>query len=214
MSTDFEQIKAKIDYLLSRDDIAFPPNVYWDWKTEGLREPLSDERLTPRERLLAVCDDLRMGQLWFYGADRRRKRLVDESETEWSGEHDWIIIGESALAETTAILLHAQTGEVAFYDADAWDWNLRDNFVFVKESLAAFVDEVALGLDYELLYYQNLEELAEVLGFEDDEFPGIEADPWYHLLREMRADLFGDAAVPRDRRQELLRRLEAAEDEE
>ncbi|MEU5876250.1 hypothetical protein [Spirillospora sp. NPDC047279] len=208
MRMDLGRITAKIDYLLSRDDVVHPPNVIADWDAEGLREPLSDERLTPDERLLGSIAGRHMGQLDFYAAKDRYERLVDDSETEWEGEHDWICVGESELATTTAVLLHARTGETVLYDSDAWDWGPWDNFILVKESFAAFVDDVVLGLDYRRLYYQNWVELTAVLDSEDLEFPGIYGDPWYLLLREMHADLFGGQPVSRSRRKELVRRIE------
>ncbi|GGL10596.1 hypothetical protein GCM10011588_26270 [Nocardia jinanensis] len=39
--------------------------------------------------------------------------------TERVGEHDWIVIGASDPADTTVILLHAQTIETVCYDTDA-----------------------------------------------------------------------------------------------
>ncbi|RRS01754.1 hypothetical protein [Glycomyces terrestris] len=209
MSTDLARIRRKVDYLLARDDVAFARNVLADWEPDGLREALADEAAPPADRLLNAVAGRRFGQLWFYPEADRHDRLVDESETRWQGDHaKWTCVGESALATTTAILLHAETGAAVLYDSDAWDWDLQDNFVIVRDSLAAFVDEVALDLDYRRLYYQNWTELAVVTHSDDLEFPGIYGDPWYHLVREMRADLFGGQAVSRSRRAELLRRID------
>lgn len=208
MNTDFGRIRAKVDYLLARDDVALPPNVRVEWDPEGLGDPLADQRREPADRLLEALADRHLGQLVFFGEGDRYERLVDESETAWAGGHDWVCIGESELATTTALLLHARTGAVVLYDSDAWDWELKDNFILVKDSLTAFVDEVALGTDYRRLYYQNWAELAAVMESDDLEFPGVYRDPWYHLLREMQADLFGGQAVAGSRRRELLRRIE------
>lgn len=208
MTDHLANIKSKVDYLVSRDDVVLPQNVIADWIPGGLREPLDDESRPVQDRLLAALADRHLGQLTFFGPDDRYERLVDESETSWEGEHDWIVIGESEIATTTAILLHAKTGETVFYDSDAWDFELKDNFIIVKDSLAAFVDEVALDLEYRRIYYQNWLELWSVFETEDLDFPGIYGDPWYHLLREMRADLFGGQAVSRSRRAELLRRID------
>jgi hypothetical protein len=210
VNTALESIKAKIDYLRTRDDIRFAANVLRRWENpRALREALDDTSLEPQERLLAALAGGQLGQLRFYTPANRTTWELDESETAWEGEHDWLVIGESDLARTTAVLVNVHTGETVLYDADAWDWDLQDNFITVKDSLGAFVDEVALGPEYERLYYQNLVELAAVLKMDAEEFPGVEADPWYHLLREMRADLFDGPAVDRDRRRQLNRRIEA-----
>lgn len=208
MNDHLERIKVKVDYVLARDNVALPQNVLADWDPGGLREPLDDESRVPQDRLLAALADRHLGQLTFYGPDGRYERLVDDSETSWSGGHDWICIGESELATTSAILLHAGTGATVFYDYDAWDWELKDNFIVVKDSLAAFVDEVALGRDYRHLYYQNWAELWSIFDSDDLEFPGIYGDPWYHLIREMQADLFGGQAVSKSRGAELNRRID------
>ncbi|THV40791.1 hypothetical protein [Glycomyces buryatensis] len=215
MNAELESIKTKVDYLLAADGVRFAANVLRIWEHgEEFRRELDTEHfkdlsLEPQERLAAALAGRQLGQLRFSGREHWGRWKLDESETEWQGEHDWHVIGESELADTTAILLHAQTGETVFYDADAWDWNLRDNFIIVKDSLAAFIDEVVLGPEYERLYYQNLVELASILEVDAEEFPGIEGDPWHHLLREMRADLFDGAQVDRGRRRELNRRIEA-----
>ncbi|MBE1532464.1 hypothetical protein [Actinomadura algeriensis] len=209
MRTDFDQIRAKVDYLLARDDMANPANVREKWvANDGFREPLSSNPPQQTDHLLDALADRHLGQLIFYSAANRSEWSVDESETEWEGEDDWICIGQSGLATTTAILLHSQTGETVLYDSDAWDWELWDNFILLKDSLAAFVNDVALGHDYRRLYYQNWVELSVVLRSDDLEFPGIYGDPWYHLLREMQADLFGGQPVSRTRRKELLRRID------
>lgn len=210
MSADLESIEAKVDYLNAADGVRFAANVLRVWERgEDLRRGLDDQSLEPRERLAAALSNLQLGQLRFNKREDWGWWELDESETEWEGEHDWHVIGGSELAGSTAILLNAHTGETVFYDHNAWDWDLQDNFIIVKDSLAAFVDEVVLGPDYERLYYQNREELAYILKVDADEFPGIEGDPWHHLLREMRADLFDGPAVDRDRRRELNRRIEA-----
>jgi hypothetical protein len=210
MSADLESIKAKVDYLNAADGVRFAANVLrvWEWG-EDLRQSLDDQSLELRERLAAALSNLQLGQLRFNKREDWGWWELDESETEWEGEHDWHVIGASELADTTAILLNAHTGETVLYDADAWDWNLTDNFIIVKDSLASFVDEVVLGPDYERLYYQNQEELAYILKVDADEFPGIEGDPWYHLIREMQADRFDGPAVDRSKRLELNRRIEA-----
>jgi hypothetical protein len=217
VNAELDSIKAKIDYLRTRDDIRFAANVLRRWEDPAaLRDALDDTPPESQSRLLAALADQQLGQLWFYPAPNPQIWRMDESETEWQGEHDWIVVGESALATTTAILVNAHTGETVLYDSDAWDWNLMDNFIFVKDSLASFVDEVALGPEYERLYYQNLVELAVILKMDADEFPGIEADPWHHLLREMQADLCNGPAVDREQHRELNRRIEAyfADDED
>lgn len=210
MDAKLESIKAKIDYLRTRGDIRFAANVLRHWEDPAtLREALDDTSPEPQDRLLAALAGHQLGQLLFYPAASRQTWELDESETAWEGEHDWLVIGESALARTTAILVNAHTGETVLYDSDAWDWDIEDNFIVVKDSLASFIDEIALGPEYERLYYQNLVELAVVLKMDADEFPGIEADPWYHLLREMRADLFNGPAVDRGKRQALNRNIGA-----
>lgn len=210
MNGDLDAVKAKIDYLLDRDDIRFAANVPRHWEAPNeLRAALDDTGLEPQDRLLAALAEHQLGQLRFYRPEDRSTWQLDESETEWEGEHDWLVIGESELAGTTAVLVNAHTGETVFYDSDAWDWEIEDNFIIVKDSLAAFVDEVALGPEYERLYYQNLVELAAILKMDPDEFPGVEGDPWYHLLREMRADLYDEPAVPHDRREALNHRIQA-----
>ncbi|MEU5870438.1 hypothetical protein AB0A73_02640 [Glycomyces sp. NPDC047369] len=208
MSDHLANLKAKTAYLAARDDVVLPQNVIADWNPGGLREPLDDERLTVQDRLLGVLGDRHLGQLTFYAPSDRYPLNPDDSETSWQGEHDWICIGESEIATTTALLLHAQTGETVLYDSDAWDFEFKDNFIIVKESLAAFVDEVALGPEYRRIYYQNWAELWGLFETEDLDFPGIYGDPWYHLLREMRADLYGGPPVSRARRVELLRRID------
>lgn len=208
MNEYLERIKVKTEYLAARDDVVLPQNILVDWDSSGLREPLDDQSRSPQERVLAAVADRHLGQLFFYPVDAHHRVTLDESETSWEGEHDWIVIGESELATTTALFMHAQTGETVLYDSDAWDWELKDNFIIVKDSLEAFVDEVALGAEYRRLYYQNWVELWGVFETQDLDFPGIYGDPWYHLLREMRADLFGGQAVSRSRRAELLRRID------
>jgi hypothetical protein len=211
MDQDLERIKTKFDYLLTVDDIAFAANVLRTWERgEEFREALDDASLEPQDRLIAALADRQLGQLRFSRREDWGQWQLDESETSWTGEHDWHVIGESELADTSAILLNARSGEAVLYDHDARDFDLHDNFIVVKPSLAAFVDDVALGSDYRRLYYPgwhfSLWDWGEPV---DLEFPSIYGDPWYHLLREMRADLFGGPPVPRSRRQKVNRRIEA-----
>ena len=208
MNTDFEQIRAKIDYILARDDVASPRNVREDWAADGLTEPLPENPPDPAAHLLDAFAGRHTGQLIFLRADERYAFTVDESETEWEGEDAWRCVGESALATTTAVLLNTRTGETVLYDSDAWDWDLQDNFILIKDSFVSFVNDVVLGHEYRRLYYQNWVELTQVLESADLDFPGIYGDPWYHLLREMQADLFGGQPVSRTRRKELLRRID------
>lgn len=211
MNADLEQIKTKVDYLLTVDDIRFAANVLriWEWG-EDFRQDLDDLSLEPQERLAVSLSNLQLGQLWFYSRDDWGRWELDESETEWTGEHDWHVIGEASLATTTAVLLNVHSGETVFYDSDARDSGIQDNFIVVKESLGAFVNDVALGSGYRRLYYPNWYRSLWDPGVSVDlEFPSIYGDPWYHLLREMRADLFGGPPVPRSRRQKVNRRIEA-----
>jgi hypothetical protein len=214
---NLESIKTKVDYLNAADGVRFAANVLrvWEWG-EDFRRDLDDLSLEPQERLAASLANLQLGQLRFFKREDWGRWELDESETEWEGEHDWHVIGESEMADSTAILLNVHSGETVFYDHNAWDFNLQDNFILVKESLAAFVDDVVLGPEYERIYYQNNEEITQILEVGGEEFPGVEGDPWHHLLREMRADLFDGPAVDRGRRQELNRRIEAyfADDED
>lgn len=210
MDAALDSIKTKVDYLNAAEGVRFAANVLriWEWG-EDFRHDLDDLSLEPQERLAASLSNLQLGQLRFSERDNWGRCKLDASETAWEGVHDWHVIGESELADTTAILLNVHTGETVLYDADAWDWDLRDNFIIVKESLAAFVDDVVLGPEYERLYYQNLAELAYILKVDAEAFPGIEADPWHHLLKEMRADLFDGSDVDRNRRRDLNARIEA-----
>jgi hypothetical protein len=211
VNAELEQIKTKLGYLLTVDDVRFAANVLRVWEFgEEFREALDDLSLEPQDRLAAAVAGRQLGQLRFSEREDWGRWELDESETAWEGEHDWHVIGESELADTTAVLLNARTGEAVFYDHDARDWNLRDNFIIVKDSLAAFVDDVALGSDYRRLYHPGWHfSLWDSEAAVDLEFPGIYGDPWYHLLREMRADLFGGPPVPRSRRQSVNRRIEA-----
>jgi hypothetical protein len=210
MRTDLASIKAKLDYLNAERDVRFAANVLRIWEFgDTFREALGDTSLEPQERLATALSNRQLGQLWFYKREDWGFWELDESETAWEGEHDWHVIGESALADTSAILLNAHTGETVFYDGDAWGWDIEDNFIVVKDSLASFVDDVALGPEYERLYYQSLAALGSILKVGGDDFPGVQADPWYHLVHEMEADLFAGPAVDRGKRRELNRRIEA-----
>jgi hypothetical protein len=211
MNANLEQIKTKVDYLLTVDDIRFAANVLRIWEYgEEFRAALDDRALEPQDRLAAALADRQLGQLRFSKQEDWGFWELDESETAWTGRHEWHVIGASELSDTTAILLNAHSGETVFYDHDAMDYGIQDNFIVVKESLAAFVDDVALGSDYRRLYYPrwyfSLWDWGEAV---DLEFPSIYGDPWYHLLREMRADLFDGPPVPRSRRQQVNRRIEA-----
>jgi hypothetical protein len=214
---NLESIKTKVDYLNAADGVRFAANVLrvWEWG-EDFRRDLDDLGLEPQERLAASLANLQLGQLRFFKREDWGRWELDESETEWEGEHDWHVIGESAMADSTAILLNVHSGETVFYDHNAWDFNLQDNFILVKDSLASFVDDVVLGPEYERIYYQSNGEITQILEVGGEEFPGVEGDPWLHLLREMRADLFDGPAVDRGRRLELNRRIEAyfADDED
>ncbi|THV29058.1 SUKH-4 family immunity protein [Glycomyces paridis] len=209
MNPDFTRIRAKFDHLLSRDDIALPASVYERWDPQGLREALEDESRAPADRLLDALAGRTMGVLRFRTAAERYELVLDEFETGYPTDQSWICIGESEMATTTAILVHSRTGETALYDSDAWDWGFPNTLVLVKDSIDAFVDQVVLGSDYRLLYYQNWVEQMAVVDLDDLEFPGVYCDPWYLYLRELRADRFGGQAVPRSRRAELLHRIDA-----
>lgn len=211
MDADFEQIKTKADYLNAADDVRFAANVLRIWEYgDQFREELDDLSLEPQDRLVAALADRQLGQLRFSRREDWGRWELDESETEWTGEHDWHVIGASELADTTAILLNVHSGEAVLYDHEARDYGIQDNFIIVKESLAAFANDVALGSDYRRLYHPRWYFSLWDWGADVDlEFPGIYGDPWYHLLREMRADLFGGPPVPRSRRQKVNRRIEA-----
>ena len=91
MNTDFGRIRAKVDYLLARDDVALPPNVRAEWDPEGLGGPLADQGREPADRLLDALADRHLGQLVFFGEDDRYDPEVnaDPRAAHWRVSRGW-----------------------------------------------------------------------------------------------------------------------------